>query len=150
MSEEGRGELLRHIEALTLAIAIRSVPRMLQPLLATDLTIHQLKALTVVVTSEEGAATNELAATFSVSMASMSKLIDRLVEQGLVTRSTDTADQRIRRVTATELGRAAVRQLMGERPELGSDVLGGLSLSELRALETGLAGISRELAARGH
>lgn len=52
----------------------------------------------------------------------------------------------MRRVTPTTLGRAAVRHLMGERPELGSDVLNGLSVEELRALETGLRAIGRELA----
>ncbi|MFJ3394279.1 MarR family winged helix-turn-helix transcriptional regulator [Leifsonia aquatica] len=144
-SGDERAVALGRIESLTLAITVRSIPRMLQPLLATDLTIHQLKALTVIVTSPEGVTVGELASSFGVSLASISKLLDRLGEQELVDRATDSRDQRVRRVTATELGRAAVRQLMGERPELGTDVLSGLSTDELHALEIGLEAVSREL-----
>ncbi len=143
--EDERAVTLRRIESLTLAITVRSIPRMLQPLLATDLTIHQLKALTVIVTSPEGVTVGELASAFGVSLASVSKLLDRLTEQELVHRTMDGRDQRVRRVSATELGRAAVRQLMGERPELSADVLSGLSVKELHALETGLQAVSREL-----
>jgi DNA-binding MarR family transcriptional regulator len=150
MSEEEREGALRRIESLTLAITIRSIPRMLQPLLATDLTIHQLKALTVIVTSPNGVTAGELASSFSVSMASISKLLDRLTDQGLATRATDSRDQRVRRVTATELGRAAVRQLIGVRPELSADVLDGMTTEELHALEVALQAVSRELTKLSH
>ncbi|MCJ1674660.1 MULTISPECIES: MarR family transcriptional regulator [unclassified Rathayibacter] len=140
-----RARALSDIERLSIAITIRSIPRVLAPLLTTDLTIQQLKALSVIVTTEEGATGAGLAQSFGVSMPSMSKLIDRLVASGLVVRETDRADQRVRRIHATDLGRAVVRELMAARPELGEDVLSRLSLEELEALETGLRAISREL-----
>ncbi|WP_230673139.1 MarR family winged helix-turn-helix transcriptional regulator [Rathayibacter sp. Leaf248] len=140
-----RARVVSDIEALSIAITVRSIPRVLAPLLTTELTIQQLKALSVIVTTEEGATGAGLAQSFGVSMPSMSKLVDRLVSQQLVERETDPRDQRVRRIHATDLGRAVVRELMAARPELGEDVLSRLSLDELEALETGLRAISREL-----
>jgi DNA-binding MarR family transcriptional regulator len=140
-----RDAVLKSIDALAIAITIRSIPRILQPLLTTDLTIQQLKVLSVVVTTQSGATGVGLVDTFGVSMASMSKLVDRLEAAGLVTRSLDSEDQRVRRIYATDLGRSVVRELMAARPELGGEVLAGLSVDELRALETGLRAVSREL-----
>jgi DNA-binding MarR family transcriptional regulator len=140
-----RDAVLKSIDALAIAITIRSIPRILQPLLTTDLTIQQLKVLSVVVTTQSGATGVGLVDTFGVSMASMSKLVDRLEAAGLFTRSLDSEDQRVRRIYATDLGRSVVRELMAARPELGGEVLAGLSVDELRALETGLRAVSREL-----
>ncbi|PRX96593.1 MarR family winged helix-turn-helix transcriptional regulator [Allonocardiopsis opalescens] len=145
MPDDERAQLLRGIEALTHAIATRSIPRMLEPLLATELTVQQVKVLTVIVTAPDATSGAELATMFQVSMASMSKLVDRLVAQGLAERSTDHRDQRVRRVRPTRRGRAVVRQLIGARPELGGDILAGLTTEELGALEQGLRAVSREL-----
>ena len=146
--KDDREVVEQRIDALALAIAIRSIPLVLEPLLTTDLTIQQLKFLSVVVTSEGGTTGSKLVETFGVSMATMSKLVDRLVAADLVQRSIDPADQRVRRICATELGRSVVRQLTAARPELGKEVLAGLSLAELQALEQGLRAIGRELRSR--
>lgn len=148
--EADRESVQKSIDALTIAIAIRSIPLVLQPLLTTELTIQQLKVLSVIVTAENGATSGGLVDTFNVSMASMSKLVDRLVSAGLATRTFDIEDQRVRRIYATDLGRSVVRELMAARPELGGNVLNGLSLEELRALETGLSAVSRELRVLGN
>ena len=50
-----RARTLSDIERLSIAITVRSIPRVLAPLLTTDLTIQQLEALSVIVTTEEGA-----------------------------------------------------------------------------------------------
>ncbi|WP_148060096.1 MarR family winged helix-turn-helix transcriptional regulator [Rathayibacter sp. PhB152] len=144
-TDDARARTMSSIEALSIAITVRSIPRVLEPLMTTDLTIQQLKALTVVVTTEEGATGAGLAQAFAVSMPSMSKLVDRLAAAGLVVRAEDQVDHRVRRIHATDLGRAVVRELMAARPELGEDVLSRLSQEELEALETGLRAISREL-----
>ena len=93
-----RTAALENIDALTLAISVRSLPRMVGSLLSTQLTIQQLKVLTAIVVSEQSSA-SELASTFEVSLATMSKLIERLVEQGLVERMTDADDHRVRRLS---------------------------------------------------
>lgn len=141
--DDARTRTMASIEALSIAITVRSIPRVLQPLMATDLTIQQLKALTVIVTTGEGATGAGLAQTFSISMPSISKLVDRLAAAGLVTRRDDPADHRVRRIHATDLGRAVVRELMAARPELGGDVLARLTDDELRSLEVALRAISR-------
>jgi DNA-binding MarR family transcriptional regulator len=146
--ERGRDAVVRSVEALALTISIRSIPMSLEPLLKTDLTIAQLKVLSLVVTSEDGATGGGLAETFGVSMATTSKHVDRLVEQGLVTRAFDVDDQRVRRIRATELGRAVVLRMMASRPELGSEVLRDLATEDLRALEQGLRAVDELLRAR--
>ena len=142
-----RNGVLSSVEALTMAIAIRSIPMVLEPLMTTGLTIQQLKVLSVVVTTDRGATGAGLAQTFGVSLAAVSRIVDRLVAQDLVSRAADDTDHRVRRVSATPLGRAVVRELMAARPELGAEVLGRLELDELRALEHGLRALDRELRA---
>lgn len=139
-----RAEALEKIDALTLAISVRSLPRMVGSLLSTHLTIQQLKVLTAIVVSDRSS-TSDLASTFAVSLATMSKLLERLVEQGLVERVTDAGDQRVRRLHPTPLGRDVIGKIMAARPEMGTDILDGLSLDELESLAVGLRAISREL-----
>lgn len=134
------------IAALTLAISVRSIPRMLSPLLEMKLTIQQLKVLTRIVV-DDGGTVSALAAACDTSLAAASKLADRLAAQGLVTRVADDQDHRVKRVVPTSAGRDVVRQLVAARPELGDDILDGLSLDELQALVTALRAISREMKA---
>lgn len=142
--ERRRAATLENIDALTLAISVRSLPRMVGSLLSTQLTIQQLKVLTAVVVSDHSS-TSELASSFEVSLATMSKLVDRLAEQGLVERVTDSGDHRVRRLHPTPLGRDVIGKIMVARPEMGADILDGLSLDELESLSVGLRAINREL-----
>lgn len=144
--ERRRAATLENIDTLTLAISVRSLPRMVGSLLSTQLTIQQLKVLTAIVVSDHSS-TSELASTFEVSLATMSKLVERLVEQALVERVTDAGDHRVRRLHPTALGRDVIGKIMAARPEMGSDILDGLSLDELESLAVGLRAINRELQA---
>ncbi len=146
MATTERDEVQQRIESLTIAITVRSIPRIVGSLLETKLTIQQLKALTSLVVAD-GLTTSALARDFSVSMPTISKLVDRLVEQGLVERRASEGDQRARLLAPTALGRAVVGETLAARPELGADVLAGLSLDELRALEVGLRAVNREIQA---
>lgn len=137
-------EVRGRIEALTVAISVRSLPRIVGSLVDTTLTMQQLRVLSAVVVAD-GSTTSDLASAFGASMPTTSKLVDRLVTSGLVERIPDTVDQRIRRVVPTLLGRKVVGTVLAARPELGEEVLDGLSLDELKALETGLRAIEREL-----
>jgi len=139
-----RDDVQQRIETLTVAITVRSIPRIVGSLLRTKLTIQQLKILTSLVVAD-GLTVSALARDFDVSVATMSKLVDRLALQGLVERRTVEGDQRSRALRPTDLGRSVVGELLGARPELGDDVLAGLSLAELQALEVGMRAINREL-----
>ncbi|UWX97520.1 MarR family transcriptional regulator [Arthrobacter zhaoxinii] len=140
-----RERVLQSLEELTDSLQSTALPAFLDPLLATDLTVRQLKVLTVLVATEEGATGRGLSESFGVSMASMSGLVDRLVAQGVAVRSEDTRDARVRRVKATPLGRTVVRRLVAGRPELNFEILSRLSMDDLRALEQGMRAVHTEV-----
>jgi DNA-binding MarR family transcriptional regulator len=146
--EHERERIVHEIEALNGAMEEAVMSALLQQLLSMDLTIQQLRVLMVLVTTENGATGRSLSASFGVSMASMSGVLDRLVAHGVATRTTDPDDQRVRRVRATPLGASVVRRLLVARPFRG-DILMGLSLDDLRALEQGFRAVSRELSRLG-
>ncbi|MGO2541837.1 MAG: MarR family winged helix-turn-helix transcriptional regulator [Specibacter sp.] len=140
-----RAALLARLRDITTAMESTTLPSSASPVLALDLTVQQLKVLTVLVTSTDGASGRDLSATFGVTMASMSGLLDRLVARGVAEKTNDPTDQRVRTVRATPLGRTVVQKLVAARPEFDDTILAGLSLAELRALELGMAAVSREL-----
>lgn len=143
-----RDQVLRNLESLADSYQATTLPVLLDSLLTTDLTIQQLKVLAVLATTENGTTGRGLADSFGVSLASMSGLVDRLVAQGAAARSQDEQDGRVRRVHATPLGRALVRRLVADRPELSSEILRRLSLEDLRALEQGLQAVHAETVRR--
>lgn len=98
-----------------------------------DLTIQQLRVLDHLV-KQPGLSGQELGALLGVSPPTASGLVERLVEKGLVSRSDDLDDRRIRRLRPTEAGQDVMRQLdsMFER-SLGV-VLGELSTDDLELL----------------
>ena len=145
--EQERERILQHLDALAESVQDATLPSLLAPLLATDLTITQLKVLTVLAATNGGATGSGLAECFGVSMASVSGLVDRLVSQGVAVRSEDAQDLRVRRIHATGLGRSVVRQLVASRPELHLGVLDRLRLEDLRALEQGMHALVKALGA---
>lgn len=89
-----------HDEALTIA---GPVPY------PTELTMQQLRVLGIIA-KDPGMAGNEVGHRLAVSAPTASGLIDRLVEKGLLSRSDDPADRRIRRLHLTDDGRDVMRQ----------------------------------------
>ena len=144
-----RIELLRSMSTHVAVMETSALPAAVRSLLSTDFTLQQLKVLTVLVTVPEGETVRDLAATFSVSTASMSTMVDRLVAQGAARRGVDPLDARVRRIQATTLGRDVVQKLVGARPEFAEAVLGRLPLEDLRALERGMRALAAALAAVG-
>jgi len=131
----------RRILALASELESRAIAHALQPLMQTDISIQQLKVLTAVAGAgaDDGLTVSAIADDLQVSLATASGLIRRLHEHGLVRRSSDDDDGRHRRVIATDLGKAAVRRLMGARPEFGSAVVAGLSDEDAHIVERALS-----------
>ncbi|MFJ9552438.1 MarR family winged helix-turn-helix transcriptional regulator [Nocardiopsis sp. NPDC101807] len=146
--EHERERIVHEIQTLNGSMEEAVLTALLQNLLSMDLTIQQLKVLMILVTTEEGATGRSLSASFGVSMASMSGLLDRLVGQGVATRSTDPHDHRVRRVHATPLGTSVVRRLAVARP-FRRDILMGLRMEDLRALEQGFRAVSEQISLMG-
>jgi DNA-binding MarR family transcriptional regulator len=146
--EHERERIVNEIETLNGSMEEAVLAALLQHLLSMDLTLPQLRVLMILVTTEEGATGRSLSASFGVSMASMSGLLDRLVSQGVATRSTDPHDHRVRRVHATPLGAEVVRRLVVARP-FRSDILMSLRMEDLRALEQGFRAVSEQISLMG-
>ena len=78
--------------------------------LPTDLTMQQLRVL-LTLARAPGITTHELSQRLAVSAPTVSGLLDRLAEKGLVERATDPADRRIRRLGVSAAGRDVVESL---------------------------------------
>ncbi len=128
------GELLKLQDDLESSF----VPEIIEPMLTLSLTMQQLKVLAILMTEPDGSTVQTLAKTVGVSLATMSGIVDRLESQGMIERTLDPHDQRVRRVTATPTGRETVQRLLAGRPELSRTPLNRLALDDLRALTQGL------------
>jgi DNA-binding MarR family transcriptional regulator len=121
----------------------RALSSMAEPLISTPLTMQQLKVLTMIAIDPEKATGHELAALLKVSVATMSGLVDRLVEHGMVARGEDPSDRRVRRLTVTPEGSATIRSLLSSAGTMPTPVLRRLAIEDLRALVQGILAFER-------
>lgn len=101
--------------------------------LPPDLTMQQLRVLGHVV-KQPGISHQELGVLLGVSAPTASGLIDRLADKGLVTRSDDPVDRRVRRLQPTEPGLEVMRQLDSTFERALAVVVGELSADDLEQL----------------
>lgn len=121
-------------------------PRVIEELLTFPLTIQQLKVLALLVTDTSGNTVQGLATTVGVSLATMSGILDRLGNQGMLTRTEDPDDHRVRRVVATPQGRETVQRLFTTQPQMDCAPFDHMALDDLRALSQGLQALFRAIA----
>ncbi|MFT4217085.1 MAG: MarR family transcriptional regulator [Micropruina sp.] len=98
-----------------------------------DLTMQQFRVLGQVV-RRPGISGNELGGLLGVSAPTASGLVERLVEKGLIARSDDVGDRRIRRLHPTEAGRDIMRQMDSMFDRILGAVLQVLSVDDLEVL----------------
>jgi DNA-binding MarR family transcriptional regulator len=134
-------------EELTEAIILASramVAVALRSLNATDhdVTLPQYRTLVVLV---YGGSTRlaDLAATLSVSPSTATRMCDRLVRKGLVTRTRDDVDRREVKLDVTDDGRSLVHQVMERRREEVQTLLSGIPEGSRRALVSSLHLLAR-------
>jgi DNA-binding MarR family transcriptional regulator len=108
----------------------------LRPLLETDLTVQQLRALALVQVDRDSTP-QRLAEALGVSAATVSGILDRLTAAGMVVRTPDPDDGRVRRVTSTERGSEAIRRIVALEDDLPPDLVDLLDVDDLRALTQG-------------
>ncbi len=112
-----------------------------------NLTVAQLKSLFFI--SNRGSSNSrKLAEALGVTPANVTGIVDRLVEQGLVSRQENPEDRRVLLLRATDKGEAILADLRERRITHLSDVLAGLSAEELAIVAQGLALLAR--AAEGY
>jgi DNA-binding MarR family transcriptional regulator len=140
MSERER--LLDEIGALELRVLIGGLPEETVSLLDYDLTLQQLRAFALVFTREQ-TPINKLAESLGIRPNVASGIIQRLVDRGLIERTEDPVDRRVRLLTLTERGLALVEQLRELLFTKGRTVLERLSDEQLRQLRDILATLGR-------
>ncbi len=102
-----------------------------------SLTIGQLKSLFFI--DFEGSTNfKKLATALGVTPPNVTGIVDRLVEQGLVSREENPEDRRMLLLKTTEKGRDLLVKLRASRISRMSDMLAKLSLEEMSALAEGL------------
>lgn len=101
-----------------------------------DLTMQQLRVLGHIA-KQPGISGHELGGLLGVSPPTASGLVERLVEKGLVTRTDDPDDRRVRRLHVTEAGMGVIRDMDSMFGRALSVVLRHLSADDLRLLVRG-------------
>jgi DNA-binding MarR family transcriptional regulator len=107
---ERRDELIEQIEECEDQLLRIFARDRSHPLLSTDLTMQQLKAL-LLLSFEGSASGHELADGLGVSLATVTGIVDRLVARGLAERKDDPRDRRVRRVALAEEGTELLQRL---------------------------------------
>jgi len=78
---------------------------------------------------------SELADTEGINPTMLSRSVTQLVDAGLVTRTSDSADRRAAWVTATDEGHALAERMRQERTDAVNAALSGLSAADRSTLE---------------
>jgi MarR family transcriptional regulator, organic hydroperoxide resistance regulator len=102
-----------------------------------SLTVPQLKCLFFI--SNQGKTNfRKLAERLKVSPSNITGIIDRLVEQGLVTRAENPEDRRILLLQTTPKGETMIAELREKRSSYLAQILTDLKMEELKNIDHGL------------
>ncbi|QDB78339.1 MarR family transcriptional regulator [Georgenia sp. 311] len=140
-------ELVAEVDAARRAIVaqLHAHPRC-APLPEAPVTMQQLRLLMLLrVHGPVGG--HQLARHLDVSMPTVSGLVDRLVERGLVERRPDPGDRRVRLVGLSDQGHAVVAEYEAAGWGAGEEILQHLATQDLRALAQGLTALAQALSA---
>jgi len=108
--------------------------------------LTRLKWLAIgIVADNEGFSQAELATRLELKSAATGKLVDRLVERGLVKRQSDPGDRRAYRLFATKKSNALLLELEPMGASLRESILHGLNETEFSALTNTLTRIKANL-----
>jgi DNA-binding MarR family transcriptional regulator len=80
-----------------------------------ELSITQLKALSVLDTRDDDLSVNLLADSLGLSMPATSRMVEGLFKRGLVERGEDPLDRRVKRVLLTPSGRRTIEKVAAVR-----------------------------------
>jgi DNA-binding MarR family transcriptional regulator len=142
VEEAGRQQLVERIVALQAHIARLVESDRALAWLDVDLTIQQIKAILVLVRAGSLTA-GQIGRELHVGFSTVTGLVDRLAEQGLVSRGEDPQDRRATRVVPTEAAFALVERLYAYRREAMQHLLEHVSSETLVKLADALADVER-------
>jgi DNA-binding MarR family transcriptional regulator len=127
-----RGALTREILELNEKIRLQCFELAGPMAFPPDLTMRQLHVL-VAASQEEGVTVHELATALGTSAPTASGLVNRLAAKGLVTRTEDDADRRVRHVQLTDEGQETLTTMDSTYERLLGEMVELLDADELRA-----------------
>jgi DNA-binding MarR family transcriptional regulator len=110
--------------------------------LELNLTLAQLKSL-MVIRSEGTTNFKTLANVLRVTPPDVTRVIDRLVEQELVTREENPENRRMQILKVTDKGKVLLKGLRERGPKRMLSILKLLSVEDLSALYQGLSALTR-------
>ncbi|MCM3662416.1 MarR family transcriptional regulator [Georgenia satyanarayanai] len=140
MDEQRPGErhrLIDEVRATGEMVAKFFVHEQLGPILGSTLTMQQLR-LVALLASHGPLGGHDLARHLDVSMPTVSGIVDRLVERGMVERREDPTDRRVRLTALSPAGQAFVAEHDAAGWRVGMEILQTLDPEDLRALARGL------------
>ena len=81
-----------------------------------------------------GLPVSDISKEMGTTLAATSQMVDRLVQQGLITRSEDPNDRRVRQIALTERGRTVLEASLRARQKWVDDLTGSLTHEELETV----------------
>lgn len=126
------------------AVLRRRVTRGPNPLFDSGLTMQQLRVL-VVLAVDGPLPQGDLAHALGVGLATVTGLVDRLLARGLVERTEDPRDRRVRHAALSPEGTALLERIETAGQEMRARLLARVDLDALRGLERGLAALRAAL-----
>ncbi len=138
-----RSALLAEILALEPAMHRAMGPARARCLLNVDLTMSQLKILFVIHSSltpggAHGVRVSEVAKSLGVTLPTVTAVMDRLVERGLIRRDEDPRDRRQTLCRLTPAGQALMEDLMAGHRAYTEALLGYLTEPQLEVVLRGM------------
>ena len=137
-----RAELVARIIDLQVYVAEVFESDRARDWLDVDLTIQQVKVVFLAVRMGSLTA-GQIGRQLHVGFSTVTGLVDRLAEQGFVSRGEDPNDRRATRVVATDAARALVERLYSYRRAEFRQLLEHASTETLVALGEGLSGLAQ-------
>jgi DNA-binding MarR family transcriptional regulator len=99
-----------------------------------ELTFTQFKALMLLAHEPEALSVKDVSDRLGVSFPAASRAVDPLVKRGIVERTEDQLDRRVKRVRTTKDGDRLVERLIATRIKSFEQLLEGFSVTERRKL----------------
>ncbi len=126
---------------------VRSDPARLEAWVELGLTMTQLRVLFLLRT-EDGASAGAMAESLKVTPSTLTRIVDRLVRQGLIRRETDDGDRRLVRHYLSASGASTVGELERSGRARMNVVIDRLSAPQLERLVAALADLTAALDAQ--
>lgn len=138
----GRGADVRHLANVLGVVALDVLTQMGAAIEdATGLSSVQATAVSALANSSDGGSTDDLRRIVDLSHSATVRLVDRLVERGLVTRRA-AVDGRVAAVHLTARGRRTAAAIRQARQAVLEDLVGHLPVEQRRSLTVVLDGMA--------